>query len=218
MDVGGHLRLWLMRYRSKLIPDILWQPSTVLLGNLPGPSELWGLDATTRLRLGRLIGSLYQLRQGDRVPLAVRALAQASLYGATGRALSLIEIWVAGARMPLRLMMKCIRLQRAMAHRVRNVLQEERSLQLPNGTIELMLVDVPAPIIPFAVALYRQMLGAHLLRVYSGGDRLYPGVWIWEVDTRGEGEVIRRERAGEWPLLSECRHRDAFEPASGGSA
>ena len=218
MDVGGHLRLWLVRHRTGSTPDVFWCSSKILLGELPGPSELWGLKTTTRLRLSRLIGLLYRFRRGERVPLAVRALAQASLYGATERALCLTEIWIAGARMPLRLMAKCIRLQRKMAHRVRDVLQEERALHLPNGMTELSLTDLSAAIIPFATVLYRQMLGAHMLRVYSGGDRIQPGVWIWEIDADGEGEVIHRERAGEWPRLATTTDRDAFEPAPSGTA
>ena len=217
MDVGGHIRLWLVRHRTGITSDVFWCSSSILLGELPGPSELWGLKATTRLRMSRLIGLLYKLRLGEKVPLAVRALAQASLYGATERALWLIEIWIAGARIPLRLMAKCIRLQRKMAHRVRNVLQEERAFYLPNGVTELSLTDLEAPIIPFAIVLYRQMLGAQILRIYSGGARIHPGVWTWEIDASGEGEVIYRERAGEWPRLAAATDRDAFEPASSGT-
>jgi hypothetical protein len=211
MDVGGHLRLWLMRHRTGEFPEVRWLSSSTLWGVFPSPSELIDIDVQVRLRFFRLIGLLGELKGGGRTPLAVRAFAEAALIGASERAMRILDLWVAGQPLPLRLYRRCDRIQRRLAHRVRTVLQRARQ---ESGSLWLM--DLPAPFMPFAMATYVGMLGEPPQWVHSGGDRLWPGVWTWVIDQTGEGEVLRRSSAGILPFERASAHREAFEPTSGG--
>ena len=210
MDPGGHLRLWLMRYFAEDISDVRWTSRSTLWGVLPEPSEFVGLNIEIRLRLLRLIGALCDLRQGRTVPLSVRSFAEAALIGASGRALLIVDLWVAGELMPTWLEARCVQSQRHLARRISTVLLPARE-----GIDGLWLLDLPSPFLPFAVAEHRKMFGARNWLVHSGGDRLCPGIWTWTIDTSGEGEVLRRSRASFTPFACACAHREAFEPTTG---
>ena len=126
MDPGGHLRLWLMRYFAKDISEVRWKSRSTLWGVLPEPSEFVGVHIEIRLRLLRLIGALCDLRQGREVPLSVRSFAEASLIGASGRALLIVDLWVKGEMMPTWLEARCIQSQRHLARRISTVLLPAR--------------------------------------------------------------------------------------------
>ncbi|HIF04096.1 MAG TPA: hypothetical protein EYQ80_01385 [Candidatus Poseidoniales archaeon] len=141
----------------------------------------------------------------------MRAFAEAALIGATDRATRILDLWIEGESLPSRLHRRCHRSQRRLAHRIRTGLHHAR------GSVdELWLIDLPAPFLPFTIALCHRMLGARSLIVHSGGDRLWPGVWTWVIDQAGEGEVLRRSSAGILPFERASAHREAFEPTSGG--
>ena len=213
MDPGGHIRLWMMRYFAKDLTDVHWTSRSTLWGVLPEPNELLKLPIETRLRLLRMIGSLCDLRKGQDVPLSVRSFAEASLIGASGRALLILDLWVAGELMPTWLEARCIQSQRHLARRVSTALLPARE-----GVDGLWLLDLPSPFLPFAVAEHRTMFGSRNWLVHSGGDRLCPGIWTWTIDKSGGGEVLRRSQASFTPFKCACAHRDAFEPATGGVA
>jgi hypothetical protein len=213
MDPGGHLRLWLMRYFAENLTDVRWISRSTLWGVFPQPREFTELDTVTRLRLQRLIGALCDLRRGETVPLVVRGFAEAALIGATGRALLIVDLWVAGKEMPAWLEARCMQSQRHLSRRISTVLLSARE-----GVGGLWLLDLPSPILPFAVAHHRQMFGARNWLVHSGGDRLNPGIWTWTIDTTGEGEVLRRSQAVFTPFKCANAHREAFEPTTGGVA
>ena len=207
MDPGGHLRLWLMRHFSECTNDVRWIPRSTLWGNLPEPAELVCLNIETRLRILRLIGSLCDLKHSKDVPLAVRSFAESSLIGSSQRALLIVDFWVAGQCLPPWLEARCIQSQRHLSRRVSTALLPARESM--DG---LWLLDMPSPFLPFAVAEHRKLFGAKNWLVHSGGDRLSPGVWTWTIDMSGDGEVLRRSRAGFEPFMCACAHRDAFEP------
>jgi len=209
MDPGGHLRLWLRRHLGENISEIRWVARSTLWGLLPEPSEFVALNIESRLRLLRLIGLLCDLRKGETVPLSVRSFAEASLIGSSNRALQIVDYWVAGEALPPWLEARCLQSQRHLARRISTAMLPAR--QALDG---LWLLDLPSPFLPFAVAQHRQMFGARNWLVHSGGDRLCPGVWTWTIDTSGDGEVLRRTRAGFEPFTSACAHRDAFEPTA----
>jgi len=213
MDPGGHIRLWLMRHFADDLKGVRWISRSTLWGVLPEPSQFVGLNIETRLRLLRLIGALCDLQKGETVPLSVRSFAEAALIGASGRALLLIDLWVAGEVMPTWLEARCVQSQRHLARRIATVLLPARE-----GVDGLWLLDLPSPFLPFAVAEHRKMFGARNWLVHSGGDRLCPGIWTWTIDTTGGGEVLRRSRAGFTPFVRACAHREAFEPTTGGVA
>ena len=209
MDLGGHLRLWLMRHFGENVSDVRWIARTNLWGILPEPSEFVRLGVEKRLRMLRLIGLICDLRKGETVPLSVRSFAEASLMGASKRALQIVDCWVAGQPLPPWLEARCIQSQRHLNRRVSTVLLPARE-----GIDGLWLLDLPSPFLPFAVAQHRQMFGARNWLVHSGGDRLSPGIWTWTIDVTGEGEVLRRSRAGFTPFSCASAHRDAFEPTA----
>ena len=211
MDPGGHLRLWMMRYFSEDLTDVRWISRSTLWGVLPEPNELLKLPIETRLRLLRLIGALCDLRHGKYVPLSVRSFAEAALIGASGRALLILDLWIAGEVMPTWLEARCIQSQRHLYRRISTALLPARE-----GVDGLWLLDLPSPFLPFAVAEHRMMFGARNWLVHSGGDRLCPGIWTWTIDSSGRGEVLRRSHASFTPFECACAHRDAFEPATGG--
>ena len=211
MDPGGHLRLWLMRHAREDLTDVRWIPRSTLWGLLPGPCEFVGLDVEKRLRMLRLIGSLCDLRLGQKVPLSVRSFAEAALIGSSQRALRIVDYWIAGKPLPPWLEARCIQSQRHLSRRISTALLPAREAMNC-----LWLLDLPSPFLPFAVAEHRKMFGARNWLVHSGGDRLSPGIWTWTIDTSGGGEVLRRSRAGFTPFTSACAHRDTFEPAAGG--
>ena len=213
MDPGGHLRLWLMRHLGENTADVRWIARSTLWGLLPEPCEFVALNVERRLRLLRLIGSLCDLRKGETVPLSVRSFAEASLIGASGRALLIVDLWVKGEMMPTWLEARCIQSQRHLARRISTVLLPARE-----GVDGLWLLDLPSPFLPFAVAEHRKMFGARNWLVHSGGDRFCPGIWTWTIDSSGGGEVLRRSRASFTPFVCASAHREAFEPTTGGVA
>ena len=154
-----------------------------------------------------MIGSLCDLKHGKDVPLAVRSFAESSLIGSSQRALLIVDFWVAGQCLPPWLEARCIQSQRHLSRRVSTALLPARESM--DG---LWLLDMPSPFLPFAVAEHRKLFGAKNWLVHSGGDRLSPGVWTWTIDMSGDGEVLRRSRAGFEPFMCACAHRDAFEP------
>ncbi len=209
MDPGGCLRFWLMRHHGEDTSKIRWVSRSTLWGQLPSPSEFVGIDIETRLRLMRLIGTLCDLRKGRDVPLSVRSFAEASLMGIIQRALQIIDIWIKGEQMPPWLEARCLQTQRHLSRRISTALLPARE-----GFQELWLIDMPAPFLPFAVAEHRELFGKRCWLVYSGGDRLCPGIWTWAIDRKGGGEVLRRSRAGFTPFSCASAHRDAFEPTA----
>lgn len=211
MTPADLLRLWLLRRRFGALPTFRWRARTTLWGTMSPPADLVGLSPTTRLRIARLWAALEAMRCGRRVPLCVEAFVAAACFGRMHDALARIDDWVEGRPLGPAAHRREARARRARMHRVRRMLARGRQ----EGDLRIWM-DLPAGLVPFAAALEQRLLGGGPHRILSGGDRLHPGAWIWEVESGGWGEVLSRARPCFRPRRTLCAHRDAFEPASGG--
>ena len=216
LDFAGITRLWLMRRRTGRVPDVLWHPTQVAFGESVQLSEMWGLEPIERMRLLRLNTAV----RANSGPKLAKGIAEATSVGDVTRGLRYLDIWMGRldwtARNEAEISLHLRRLQR----RLRSILHEERMIPVTRGYKRelgcglLMMMDMPAWLAPFAVALHQRMLGPEPLQVISGGDRLSPGIWCWDF-AAGQGEVILRSCAQDAVAVTAMLQRQAFEPPSG---
>jgi len=232
LDFAGITRRWLMRRRCGRTPDVLWRPTQVAFGERVTLAEMWGLEPLERMRLLRLSEAV---RAYDGPKLAL-AIGEATSVGDVNRGLRYLDIWMGKLRMTPHHEAEMSLYLRRLQRRLRPILHEERLITAPRRSEQeatqgylsevaqglevgagcglLLLMDMPAWITPFAVPLFRRMIGPERLQVISGGDRLAPGIWCWDFAAEN-GEVILRSSPTDTVAVTAMLQRQAFEPPSG---
>ncbi len=186
LDSSGLLRLKIAQIENPTIEPI-WISCADHLDNLPKLSDISHLSIPLQTRILRL-SSYLSASQPNAGPWCAKGILAASSQGCLGLSLTLIDSW---------LNKRWSSVQEARARMLtRSFFQGLKSgvlhcREISTGVLDCS--DISALMVPSIIRHRNWLRRSQDWVVFSGGDHLTAGYWVWHFDKAGIGTVLQKK-------------------------